>query len=228
MTSAPLASPLWPCSSRCASRPAIHAWPKAQSPSTPQLPMKSILLIVSGVLLLALMTGMSPPTKPTSPPTPLDPAAVLHDAADLVLLAVSQTCRVEQRVQGFVGNTTVAGDIRTTVWIGTDLTQARVISMDRTARNIELELPLPGAMQVSIDPLASRLTAERNGLWVLALDSTHEAMLVQTLFDEAQHMISQEVLEPHLSRRAQLHANTVLQQMFDASGWNVQLRWRGP
>lgn len=190
--------------------------------------MKTILLIVPGILLLTLMVGMSAPANSLQQPTPLDAAAVLRDAADVVLLAVSQSCRVEQRVQGWTGNTTVNGDVRATVWIGTDLTQARVISMNEDDRSLVLELQRPTVLQVSLDPQASRITAQRNGLWVLALDSTHEAPLSQQLFGEAQEQVSEQSLEPHLVRRAELHAHTVLQQLFGASGWDVELRWRGP
>lgn len=124
--------------------------------------------------------------------------------------------------------TTVTGDVRATVWIGSDLTQARVISMDADRRALVIELQKPSVLQVSLDPQASRIAANQNGLWVLALDSTHEAVLTQQIFAEARQQISQHPLESHLARRAELHAHTVLRQLFDASGWDLAIHWRGP
>lgn len=191
--------------------------------------MKHALLWLAVALMTALLIGLTPTSSPgIDEPSSTDPARIIRDAADLVLLAVSRSCDVKQRVQGITGNTTVTGYMRATVWIGTDLNQARVISMNTNDRVLVIELERPGVMQVSLDPQASRLTAERNGLWVLALDSAHETDLTREVFAQAELQIRQHPLEPQLARRAELHAHTVLQQLFDTGGWTVELRWRGP
>lgn len=189
--------------------------------------MRWILLASIG-LLLWLMTA-TPQISPAATASPrVDPAVILEDAADLVLLAVAQTCSLEENVTGFAGGTTVRGRVRCTLWIGTDLGQAEVTAIDHDNRVLTIQLQLPGVLQVAVDHRASQINSQRNGLWAVALNSMHETTLTQQLFAQAQQQVAEQPLDPALLRRARRHARTVLQQLFEAQGWEIKIRWREP
>lgn len=192
----------------------------------PRMTIRVILMIAvitAGLLILILARPTSPKLEPA--PLTLDR---IRELATLVNLEITFEQLVESKVNGYLGGNVVALAVRGRAWLGTDLDQAKIQVNDRRQTAV-LTLREPQVMAVEIDQdRTTLLMTGRSGLWRIAIGEAHESRMVLDALREAQQQMRQAAQAPHHRQQARDHAEQVLQELADRSGYRLTIRWAAP
>jgi hypothetical protein len=161
------------------------------------------------------------------------PAPTLRQVRDLssLVTTVAEVSDVQvTRLSGRTGGVEAAILVRGDVEVSVDLGLARFGELDPAARRAVLVLPSPCTSRPRVDHDRTRIVwLGRWGLWALvpagAGGRAPEARVLEECHRRAQSVVEAAAGDPQLLERSRRRAEEVLRVLFDAAGWDVEVRW---
>lgn len=146
--------------------------------------------------------------------------------ASLVTLHVPISDVQRSEISGFTGGVSVVLLVRGDVEIATDLSKARFVDVDETARTAGLVLPRPTPRRARLDHEATRVyRVDRSGLWSVLPGEAGEGAVIDRAMAEAQKLVEQAANRPELVEQACRQSHQVLGAMLGSMGWKVRIDW---
>jgi len=185
----------------------------------------SIFVAVAVILLLVLMLGYIRPLAP-QPQATLITIERIREHADLTVLSLEQSLILTRHLSGVTGGVkacvVVVGHIR----IASDLSQAVLKGIDRSARTATLILPQPVVEQVELDPNKIQVYAvDRTGLWkVLPFPARESDIIMQTMQDASKELAAS-IRDEHL-QQAREHTQQAINSLYQPLNWTVKIQWQ--
>ena len=144
------------------------------------------------------------------------------DVADIMETRVEET-----RVEGFTGGVRMAIIVKGDFLLGTDLSQAKFVSVDEDNRSVVLMLPCPKTQSPRLNHDGTKVyRITETGLWLITPgDSQTIATLLNCAYREAQQFVIHAGKQPDLVLRAKQQAQQVLETFFTAVGWKITIQW---
>jgi hypothetical protein len=149
-------------------------------------------------------------------------------------LALLTTVRVDvadvrlTTLDGYTGGIRVAAVIKGDFYLSTDLSQARLESVDVHRRTATLFLSQPRVISARLDHERTKLFAmNAYGLWQITPGEGPYAEAVNQTYAEAQASVEAAAANAEVRQRARAQAEAVLGAFFRAMHWDVTVQWLG-
>jgi len=123
------------------------------------------------------------------------------------------------RGEGYTGAWLVKGD----GLIGVDLSRAKIVAKDDTARRATIELPLPELLQSRVDHDRTQTWQVRKTAW-LPWSGDGDKLRDQVM-REAQKLIAHAAGSQEYISQSKSAAATIIETLYAEIGWSVTVRW---
>jgi uncharacterized protein DUF4230 len=179
-----------------------------------------ILLGVVSVVLISSLTGRLPLSR-------LNSSTVSHSVVVERVQKVAKLVSTETTLRDVViyENTWYGSTKRSLVVVtgkvlaGIDLDQGTSVQIDEAAKRITIALPQPGILGIEITDL--KTYDEQRGLWNPFSPTDRDVV-----FQQAREQLEKTSRELKITETAQQSAKELLQDMFGANGYSVEVAYR--
>lgn len=190
------------------------------------------LLRSVALLLLGVVLGWFVLKRPIPAATlPVNAAPTVEQIQSLALLTTVRVDVADVRLttlDGYTGGIRVAAVIKGDFYLSTDLSQARLESVDVARRAATLVLAEPQVISPRLDHQRTKLFAINSyGLWQITPGEGPYTEAVNQTYAEAQAAVEAAAANAEATKGARAQAEAVLGAFFGALDWDVTVRWSG-
>lgn len=150
----------------------------------------------------------------------------IRQLASLTVLHVPVADVQVYTLTGYTGGIQAAMVVKGDVEISTDLTTAKLETVDVDHRQAYVILPAPTAVRPRVDHERTRIyKIDRSGLWQMIPGDAGERDLVNKALQDAQRLVGEVGGQADLIDQARARTKDLIAGFFKALDWDVEIRW---
>ena len=190
----------------------------------------SVILIIAALATGWSLAGIGRSWRPGGEPVSLHTGPTIEQVQALACLVTTRVDVADvqdTRLEGFTGTARAALLVKGDFLLGVDLSHARFESVNEVTHTAVLVLPQPKVTSPRLDHERTRVFAVlQTGLWQIAPGGGQTSgEVVDRAYRDAQRFVAAASDDPALIARSRQQAVQVLSAFFQATRWNVVVRW---